>query len=105
MGLLSQQWRERADELDKASKPLLESLGVVPAQVQAVKAVVLPELMLAMADMLDVLEASPAADKQTQTARERMQRNQRIRTAAATGDWDVIDRIINDAVTVKESAN
>lgn len=98
MGALSEQWRARAEELNSALPPLLESAGVIPAVVHATKASVLPELLLNLADMLDVLEAAPATDAKTQDARARMQRNHLIRRAAATGDWDAIDKIIEDEV-------
>jgi hypothetical protein len=45
-----------------------------------------------------VLEAAPADDAKTKAARERMERNAKVRMAAATGDYDAIDRIINDAI-------
>lgn len=103
MGVLSKQWRQRAEELNSALPPLMDNPAVPAALIQAIKAVVVPELLLGMADMLDVLEAGPAADTATQQARAKMERNQRIRLAAAKGDWDVIDQIINEAVDGKPS--
>lgn len=103
MGVLSTQWRKRAEELNSALEPLLNSPGVAPAVVQSVKAAVLPELLLGFADMLDVLEAIAPADEATQQARERMQRNARIRVAAATGNWTEIDKIIQEAADGKPS--
>lgn len=98
MGSLSKQWRDRAEELDSALPPLMSSAGVIPGVIQATKAAILPELLLTMADLLDVLEAAPVADAKTQQARDVMQRNHRIRSAVAAGDFDALNGIIDEAV-------
>lgn len=105
MGVLSDKWRERAEELNLALEPLLKMVGVTAAQVQATKAAVLPELLLNLADMLDVLEAAPHTDSKIKQARAVAARNNHIRMAAATGDWGAIDRIINDAIDAAKNAN
>lgn len=105
MGVLSEQWRKRAEELNAALEPLLKQVGVTAAQVQATKAAVLPELLLNLADMLDVLEAAPHTDAKIKKARAIAARNNHIRMAAATEDWDAIDRIINDAIDAAKSGD
>jgi hypothetical protein len=98
MGLLSDNWRKRAAELEAALVPIMQSPAVQPAVIQAVKAAVLPELLSSMADMLDVMEAVPELNAKVDATRARMERNHVIRRAAATGDWNAIDRIIDDAI-------
>lgn len=105
MGVLSDQWRSRAEELNQALESLLKNVGVTPAQVQATKAAVLPELLLNLADMLDVLEAAPNTDTKVKRARAVAVRNNHIRMAAATGDWSAIDRIIDEAIDDAKKSN
>jgi hypothetical protein len=82
--------------LNAALTPLLESPVVLPAVVQATKAAVLPELLLAMADMLDETNRTNSS---TNAIADRLLRNHITRMAAvkglAEGKWDDFDRIID----------
>jgi len=99
MGVLSDKWRERATELNKALAALLEKPDINSELVQATKAAVLPELLNVLADMLQVLEETTALDEKTSRLAEWSKRQQSIRLAAAkaidNGDWSEFDRIID----------
>ena len=101
MGVLSDQWRSRARELDEALIPLMKKSAVVPEIVQATKAAVVPEILSAFADMLQVLESSPEQNAATRRLQKIVQRNEQIRMAAVKamkdGNWAEFDRIADSA--------
>ena len=98
MGVLSDQWRNRAAELNAALEPLLKSSAVTLELVQAVKAAVVPEVLLALADLLQVLESTPEQEAATRRLQKIVQRNEEVRLAAVRaineGKYDDFDRIV-----------
>jgi len=100
MGALSNQWRARAEEMNTALPVLMQNISVPEQVIQATKAAVVPELLLAFANLLDVLEAVPDAQDRQGRLEQLIKRNQETRLAAsaalAEGKYDEFDRIVND---------
>lgn len=101
MGVLTDKWRARVEELNQALVPLLKKSTVVAEQVEATKAAIVPELLLAIADMLQVLESTPEQNAGMRRLQKIVQRNEQIRLAAAKalkdGNWAEFDRIADSA--------
>lgn len=109
MGELSKQWRARADELNLALPVLMKNISVPEQVIQATKAAVVPELLLAFANLLDVLELTPDTQDRQSRLKRWSQKNQEVRLAAINalneGKWDDFDRLINDGIAASEAAS
>ena len=101
MGDLSETWRERAKELNTALPTLLQKPNVHLETVQAVKAAILPEVLLVLADLLQVLESTPEQIAATRRLQRIVQRNEEVRLSAVRAlnesKWDEFDRIVAGA--------
>jgi hypothetical protein len=98
MSVLAASMRQRAADLDKALNQILSTKPNVDGDVvRAVKAAIVPELLLVLADMLDVLENTQTLDGTLGRLQQIARRNNAVRLAAANGDWDAIDRIVTEA--------
>lgn len=98
MNLLADNMRARAKELDAAFQQEIKEKNVDVDLVRVIKAAVVPELMLALADTFEVLENQEPLDGQMARLQKFAKRNQAVREAAASGDWDAIDRILSNGI-------
>jgi hypothetical protein len=94
MSVIADKMRKRAGDLDAALQQTLNTKPTIDADlVRATKAAVVPELLMTLADMLDVLENQETLDGTLGRLQKIAKRNNAVRLAAAKGDWDAIDRI------------
>ena len=96
MNVLARQWKERAELYRTELPSLLKNPAVSPELIAAVKAAIMPDLLDAMADMMLLNNAQARRESVTTVLRAAAERNNRVREAAAKGDWDAISRIIDD---------
>lgn len=100
MSTLQEQWRTRAAELESQLGTFLASDKVNNIEVAAVQAAVSREVLIAMADMLDVLEQSKYHERMASQISKWAARNQRVRSAMTkgldTGDFGEFSNIINE---------
>ena len=97
MNVLAKQWRERAEVYRDELLELLKPSSVSTELVAAIKASVMPDLLDAMAAMMELNDARARRESVTTVLRAAAERNNKVRVAAAKGDWDAISRIIDDA--------
>ena len=96
MGVLSDQMRSRAVELDKALTQMMNTKPSIDGDtVRAVKASVLPELLIYLADMLEALENVYTLNGTYTRLQQHIRKNQEVREAAARGNWEELDAILN----------
>lgn len=105
MGVISDKLRSRSGELNASLQQILDTKLVDTNLVRAVKCAVLPELLNSLADMLDVLENQETLDGTLGRLQKIAKRNQAVRLAAAKGDWDAIDRILDGDINADAGSN
>ena len=87
--------RERAKVHAAAVAELAEKQKSNADLVAFIAAAVLREVLPAIADAIDYMSAADQHNKTVTTLQKIMARNQAIREATATGDWDALASIIN----------
>jgi len=96
MAGLPDSFRQRGKESNDASRAMLEAGDFEQSahkQAMAIIGQVNAALFFALADMMDYLRTTTGTDSALERRRAILQRNDAIRKAAATGNWDEFDRL------------